>query len=261
MTKRNFKNTPSLLSFIEYNSGKKNATVAIVQNFVKHQDNGWNYTKDNILKYLEKAYAQREEIKKISLPPKNLLKLEISDVPPLLKEIMNPFFEEVKILGKRTAELHNTLSIKIKKQKEFQPEPVSKLYLRALYQSIRTLTITTFNNIKKSKNIPEEIKEDLDEILESQNSILNYSKKILSSTLNGKRIRCHNDYHLGQVLFTGNDFIIIDFEGEPARPIGERIIKRIPHTYIAGMIRSLHYSAYSILFSKNQSFYTVERRN
>ena len=66
--------------------------------------------------------------------------------------------------------------------------------------------------------------------------------------ISAQRIRCHGDYHLGQVLYTGKDFIILDFEGEPARPLGERRIKRSPLRDIAGMIRSFDYVTYAALF-------------
>ena len=64
------------------------------------------------------------------------------------------------------------------------------------------------------------------------------------------RIRIHGDYHLGQVLYTGKDFIIIDFEGEPARELTERRLKHSPFKDVAGMIRSFHYADHTALFKE-----------
>ena len=83
--------------------------------------------------------------------------------------------------------------------------------------------------------------------------LMNRFKELLDIKIVTLRIRCHGDYHLGQVLFTGSDFVIIDFEGEPARPITERRIKRSALRDVAGMLRSFHYAAHAVLLHRHEN--------
>src|SRR5262249_44332363 len=85
-------------------------------------------------------------------------------------------------------------------------------------------------------------------VVDREAEILNRFRTVISRKITAKRTRTHGDYHLGQALYTGKDYIIIDFEGEPARPLTERRIKRPPIRDIAGMLRSFHYAAYTSLF-------------
>ena len=83
-----------------------------------------------------------------------------------------------------------------------------------------------------------------------EKDIIGRYQSICKQKISAARIRCHGDYHLGQVLFTGKDFVIIDFEGEPARSLSDRRLKRSPLLDVAGMIRSFHYAAHSALLQQ-----------
>ncbi|MCG2702885.1 MAG: alpha-amylase, partial [Candidatus Omnitrophica bacterium] len=124
------------------------------------------------------------------------------------------------------------------------------------YQSMQGLTKKVFESLRKNqKNLPESVRAESSKLLNSEKEIISKFKTILSKKMSAVKIRIHGDYHLGQVLFTGNDFIIIDFEGEPMRSLSERRLKRSPLRDLAGMIRSFHYAAYTSL-NKNTTVKT-----
>src|SRR5262249_12686750 len=68
--------------------------------------------------------------------------------------------------------------------------------------------------------------------------------------LDASRIRIHGSYHLGQALYTGKDFVLIDFEGDPGRPLSERRIKRSPPEDVAGMLESFYHASHGVLFGE-----------
>ena len=82
----------------------------------------------------------------------------------------------------------------------------------------------------------------------SGGEVLRRYRILIQRKISAARIRCHGDYRLGQLLYTGKDFIIIDFEGEPARTIGERRLKRTPLRDVAGLLRSFDYAAHAASF-------------
>jgi maltose alpha-D-glucosyltransferase/alpha-amylase len=94
--------------------------------------------------------------------------------------------------------------------------------------------------------LPEEMQGQARRIAEMEERILDRFRSLLGRKISAKKTRVHGDYHLGQILFTGNDFFIIDFEGEPARSLSERRLKRCPMSDVAGLIRSLHYAAFTV---------------
>jgi maltose alpha-D-glucosyltransferase/alpha-amylase len=120
---------------------------------------------------------------------------------------------------------------------------VSTLYQRSLYQSLRSSVRSNFNLLRRLRPGLTGAEGDLaDLVLAREKELLNDLRSITTEKLDTVRLRIHGDYHLGQVLFTGNDFVVIDFEGEPLRPISERRIKQLGLRDVAGMIRSYQYT-------------------
>jgi maltose alpha-D-glucosyltransferase/alpha-amylase len=164
--------------------------------------------------------------------------------------MIGSYLESARLLGERTADLHAALASNTI-DPHFAPEPFSKLYQRSIYQSMRNLTARTFQLMRsRLKHLPEKGLGLAKKVLELEEKVFDSFGSLLDSRITTTRIRVHGDFHLGQVLYTGKDFIIIDFEGEPARSLTERRLKRSALRDVAGMLRSFHYAAYHAINSR-----------
>jgi maltose alpha-D-glucosyltransferase / alpha-amylase len=159
--------------------------------------------------------------------------------------------EAMRLLGQRTAEMHLALASD-QESPDFRPEPFSLQHQRSVYQSIRTDTKHTLALLTRVLGTLDEYPKALaDEVLERSDALNGSHEFLLQDTIQVTKIRIHGDYHLGQVLYTGKDYVILDFEGEPARALGERRLKRSGLIDVAGMFRSFHYAAhYGLLESR-----------
>jgi maltose alpha-D-glucosyltransferase/alpha-amylase len=214
-------------------------TIGILHGYVPNEGDAWSYTEDRVRRYLESALARSAARPELEVPAPTLFDVIDEGPPEIAVEMMEAYLESARLLGERTAEMHRALASD-PEDAAFAPERVTAFYQRSLYQSLRGIANGTFQLLRSRPGLP-----GVDAVLGRQADILQRFRSVLEIRITGARTRIHGDFHLGQVLYTGRDFVIIDFEGEPARPIGERRIKRLPLVDTARMIRSFHYAAHS----------------
>jgi maltose alpha-D-glucosyltransferase/alpha-amylase len=245
LSHKQFPHTAPLAGAIEYQRDNgETLTFGILQQFVQNEGDAWQYTLDELSRYCEEALTQPHAIGTSSIPHKPLLSLVSEDLPAEAHERIGPYLEEARLLGLRTAELHAALASAEQEDPEFVPEPFTDFYRRGLYQSMLGTANLTLPLLRtQAKGLSDPVRLLAKQVLDVESQLRKRLLAIRDHKLKGSRIRCHGDYHLGQVLYTGKEFIIIDFEGEPARPLNVRKLKDSPLRDVAGMLRSFHYAA------------------
>ncbi|HVS31433.1 MAG TPA: maltose alpha-D-glucosyltransferase [Thermoanaerobaculia bacterium] len=247
-----FANTPRLAGAIEYGvDDEERSTLAILQAYAPNSGDAWTYTLDAIGRYFEHVLSEPDMADRLSraTPRGGLLDIAAAGMPDMAREHIGAFAADASTLGRRTAEMHLALSSR-SDLPGFAPESFTPHYQRSIYQLFRSqLAQTTALLKRRAKGNP-----DAETLLSSDAEIHQRLRAILDKKIVATRIRIHGDFHLGQVLHSGNDFIIIDFEGEPSRPLSERRIKRNALRDVAGMLRSFHYAPYSVLFGQASGF-------
>ncbi len=245
--RQQFGHIPQLAGTLEYRPQHGEPSVlAVLQQYVANQGDAWRYTLDTLSSFYDRM---------VTLPPANATPAVQTTVfaqaqeqpTDLVRACIGHYLEMARLLGQRTAELHLALAAD-RNDAAFAPEPTTPQTQRSLYQSMRTqVTMVTQMLRKAVPRLSENVRMQAYWLLDHEAVILDYLQSLLHQRITAQRIRCHGDYHLGQVLFTGNDFLIIDFEGEPARSLADRRRKRLALRDVAGMLRSFHYAAYTAL--------------
>lgn len=248
LTHMRFPYIPAIAGALEYqrNSGEP-ITLALLHQFVRNDGDAWRHTLEAIDRFIARVGEGdlMNEGPPLSTPP--LLDLARKDYPLLARQLIGSYLESAEQLGRRTAELHVALS-QIPDNAAFGPEPLTIEYRKGRYDSmVRNMTGTLAllrERMERLSTAGQANARCLFDLKSAMERTFDAFKEIETSV---PRIRCHGDYHLGQVLWTGTDFMIIDFEGEPARSLAERRMKHPALVDVAGMVRSFHYAPFAFL--------------
>jgi maltose alpha-D-glucosyltransferase/alpha-amylase len=246
--KAHFPNAPPVAGALEYRSNGQTMTVGVLHGFVRNHGDGWRFTLDSLGRYFEGVMTRRQRAEPDpQIEPASGATLE-QETPPLAVELIGAYLESAKLLGRRVAELHLALA-KNTADPGFAPEPFTDFYRQSLYHGMLGLAAQAFLNLRqKLKLLSEESVADARKVLDLEQDIRRRFQSIRDRKITTMRTRIHGDLHLEEVLYTGKDFLFVDFEGEPWRPVGERRIKRPPLRDVASMLRSFQYAAYASLF-------------
>jgi maltose alpha-D-glucosyltransferase / alpha-amylase len=224
-----FANTPALLGSVELVEGDKRSAIGIVHAFVANQGDAWTVT----AAYLDRFVDEQRLLTASEHPGEN--------------EEQVPYLRYMSQSGRRVAEMHVALANN-KELPEFRPEPTRPEDVQRWIGDIMARAERIFDTLVQRRDALKEADRPLaDQLLAYQSNLPDRLKALLPRDIDGLNIRHHGDLHLGQMLIVKDDIFIIDFEGEPRRSLTERRRKAPAARDVAGLVRSIDYSAMAAL--------------
>jgi len=246
---RSFPHSPSLAGALEYRAADgKTSTVAVLTSFVPGCHDAWEDTVAALTRFYTRVQDLPAKLRR-SPPPAATSASIVDNAGLLLKpsKLIGSYLRDARTIGRRTAALHLALASD-PSDPAFRPEPWTRGAQQSLFESMRTMTERDFQLLRRrAASLPPDARRLAQKVLPLESLLLRRFVRVADRPLDAVRIRTHGDYHLGQILHHGEDFLIIDFEGEPAISLEERRVRQTAFRDVAGMIYSFFYAAYAAL--------------
>ncbi|WP_425060278.1 Glucosamine kinase [Sporomusa carbonis] len=238
-----FANVPKLHGSMEYYNDRGDVvTIAVLQQFVPHRGTAWDCALDHLADFYERILSSRKQ----PLLPVSFWSAVDKEVPADVREMTGSYLDSVEQLGLRTGEMHIALAGG-EDHPDFAPEPFTDFYRHSLYHGVAQELSGIMWLLKKQLTALKQDDQPIAaKIIEYEQEIMRRIENIKKMEFDAARIRYHGDYRLEQLLYTGNDFVIIDFEGNPDRPLSERRLKRSPLLDVASMLYSLYSASQAV---------------
>ncbi|NJO44728.1 MAG: maltose alpha-D-glucosyltransferase [Oscillatoriales cyanobacterium RM2_1_1] len=222
-------------------------TIGVLQPYIPDAINAWADTLDTLRDYFDRVIVEQSNLTEVPVPSSSLIALQAEPISELATLTIGSYLTNAELLGQRTAEMHIALSSD-GENPDFCPVAISSFYQRSIYQYSRNLTGQTLLRLKKRlSDLSPDVQTLARQVISSKDHILGQLKRVLDLKINATRTRCHGNYCLEEVLYTGKDFVILDFEGETYRTLNERRMKRSPLRDVASMLLSFDYAARTAL--------------
>jgi maltose alpha-D-glucosyltransferase/alpha-amylase len=236
-----FPHVPPLVGTLEYvRSRVQSAVVATLHGFVPSEKDAWTFTTDELSRYFERVLTGMRGATPPPVPAEAVTDLARRETPPEARALVGSYLEWAALIGQRMADLHMVLAAA--PGPAFEAEPFSELYQRSLVQSLRNLTRQVLQRLRRRlRDLPEDLRADAQRLAGLEAEIVRRARAALSRRYTGARMRFHGNLHLGQLLYTGRDFVILISEGDATRSLADRRIKRSPLRDVAALLRSFHY--------------------
>jgi len=238
--KSGFINSPEYYGSLIYeDENREYLSLGLIERYIACEDTAWTFTLDSLGRFYENILLKKPK-EGIPPPPLPETDITISSIPSIIIESIGIFYlDMISLLAQRTAEFHLAL-LNLKDNPGFELEPYSKLYQRSIYQSFHSQTNWTISILENNQTLfSPEFENLIKDILASKSFLLSKLRRITDHKISTIKMRIHGDYHLGQVLFTGKDFVIHNFEGDLTRSMSERRLKYCPLRDVGAMIWSL----------------------